>query len=74
MIRDYKNPGRGIAGVSRRSVLCAPWVLPFALAGGSAAPAAQPNGVKKLRITKVRTVEIRNVPAGKGLVLPWDAR
>jgi L-alanine-DL-glutamate epimerase-like enolase superfamily enzyme len=54
--------------------MCAPWVLPVALADSSAVPAAQPKGVKKLRITKVHTVEIRNVPAGKGLVLPWDAK
>jgi L-alanine-DL-glutamate epimerase-like enolase superfamily enzyme len=74
MTRDCRNVGRGIAGVSRRTVLCAPLVLPVALAGGSAAPAAQPKGVKRLRITKVHTVEIRNVPAGQGLVLPWDAK
>jgi L-alanine-DL-glutamate epimerase-like enolase superfamily enzyme len=74
MTRDCRNIGRGTAGMSRRSILCAPWVLPVALAGGSAESAAQPKGVKKLRITKVHTVEIRNVPAGKGLVLPWDAK
>ena len=74
MTRDFRNIGREISAVSRRSVLCAPWVLPVALAGGSAVPAAQPKGVRKLRITKAHTVEVRNVPAGKGLVLPWDAK
>ena len=74
MTRDFRNIGREISAVSRRSVLCAPLVLPVALAGGSAVPAAQPKGVRKLRITKVHTVEVRNVPAGKGLVLPWDAK
>ena len=43
-------------------------------AAGSSAQVAQPVGVKRLRITKVHTVEIRGVPAGKGLVLPWDAK
>jgi L-alanine-DL-glutamate epimerase-like enolase superfamily enzyme len=46
---------------------------PLAFAGAAAARVAQPVGVKKLRITKVHTVEVRGVPAGKGLVLPWDA-
>ena len=74
MTRDYTNFGRGTTGVSRRSILCAPLVLPAVLAGSSRASAVQPNGVKRLRITKVHTVEIRKVPAGKGLVLPWDAK
>jgi len=48
----------------------------------TAAPAAvargqteitRPTGTKKLRITRVRTVEVHGVPTGKGLVLPWDA-
>jgi L-alanine-DL-glutamate epimerase-like enolase superfamily enzyme len=30
--------------------------------------------MKKLRITRVRTTEVRNIPTGKGLVLPWDAK
>ncbi len=29
--------------------------------------------MKKLRITGVKTVEVRGVPTGKGLILPWDA-
>jgi L-alanine-DL-glutamate epimerase-like enolase superfamily enzyme len=29
---------------------------------------------KPLRITKIRTVEVRGVPTGKGLVLPWDPK
>lgn len=33
----------------------------------------RPVGVKRLRITGVRTVEVRGVTTGKGLVLPWDA-
>jgi D-galactarolactone cycloisomerase len=49
------------------------------LAGGAAAAAAfsapsPPAGVKKLKITRVRTVEVRDVVTGKGLVLPWDPK
>jgi D-galactarolactone cycloisomerase len=44
------------------------------LAGGAAAirplPAA-PAGTRRLKITRVNTVEVRGVPTGKGLVLPW---
>src|SRR5215510_14923783 len=47
----------------------------FTLSGaGLAAPsllAAMPSGTSKLRITRVQTVEVRNVPTGKGLILPW---
>src|SRR3954452_15837544 len=48
----------------------------FGLAGAAAAAAssllpAKPTGSGKLRITRVRTVEVRNVATGKGLVLPW---
>lgn len=50
----------------------------FAKAGGAlgcAFPsAARPAGVPPPRITRVHTVEVRGVPTGKGLVLPWDAR
>ncbi len=42
-------------------------------AGGAAAAPASPQGVKRLKITGVKTVEIRGVSTGKGLVLPWDA-
>lgn len=44
-----------------------------ALAASCRAP-ERPRGVKPLRITAVKTVEVRGVPTGKGLVLPWDAR
>jgi L-alanine-DL-glutamate epimerase-like enolase superfamily enzyme len=47
----------------------------FALLGGGLAGApllpAMPAGTGKLRITRVNTVEVRNIEAGKGLVLPW---
>ncbi len=45
-----------------------------------ASPAAafgSPELVRKpgpIRITAIKTVEVRNVPAGKGLVLPWDPK
>lgn len=74
MTRDSRDFDRRSSGISRRGLLCASLLSPFALAAGSTARAAQPNGVKKLRITKVHTVEVRGVPAGKGLVLPWDAK
>ena len=47
----------------------------FGLLSGAmmAAPGA-PAGVKKLKITRVRTVEVRGVVTGKGLVLPWDPK
>jgi D-galactarolactone cycloisomerase len=32
------------------------------------------SGAKPLRITRVQTTEVRNVPTGKGLVLPWDPK
>ena len=38
------------------------------------ASAAAASGGPKVRITRVNTVEVREVPTGKGLVLPWDAR
>jgi L-alanine-DL-glutamate epimerase-like enolase superfamily enzyme len=31
-------------------------------------------GAKPLKITRVQTTEVRDVPTGKGLVLPWDPR
>ena len=39
-------------------------------AAGALATPASPAGVKKLKITRVHTVEVRNVVTGKGLVLP----
>ncbi len=33
-----------------------------------------PAGIKPPRITRVHTVEVRGVPTGKGLVLPWDPK
>ncbi len=35
---------------------------------------ARPAGVKRLRITRVNTIEVRDIPTGKGLVLPWDPK
>ena len=64
----------GRVTISRRALLSAPLLSPLAFGPGSSAEAAQPHGMKKLRITKVHTVEVRGVPAGKGLVLPWDAK
>jgi len=50
----------------------------FGLAGAAAAASlpcpALPAGMKTLRIMRVRTVEVREVPTGKGLVLPWDPK
>ena len=47
---------------------------PFAVEAPSFAENLRPSGAKRLRIIKVHTVEVRGVPAGKGLVLPWDAK
>jgi L-alanine-DL-glutamate epimerase-like enolase superfamily enzyme len=60
--------------VSRRDFLAAAGVATGALAsaGQARAEIARPRGVKSLRITKVQTIEVRRVPTGKGLVLPWD--
>jgi len=50
----------------------------FGLAGAAAAASLPypvlPAGTKPLRITRVKTVEVRDVPTGKGLVLPWDPK
>ena len=49
--------------------------FPFLSPGLCPRPAvARPAGVKRLRITRVHTVEVRDVPTGKGLVLPWDPK
>ena len=47
--------------------------LGAALGLGGQAPAL-PAGMKRPRITRVHTVEVRGVPTGKGLVLPWDSK
>ncbi len=44
-----------------------------ALAAGCRAP-ERPRGVKPLRIKAVKTIEVRGVATGKGLVLPWDPK
>ncbi len=51
----------------------------FGLMCGSLATARlasppRPAGIKPLRITRVHSVEVRDVPTGKGLVLPWDPK
>ena len=48
--------------------------LPLALAGAAAPALSLGAGARPLRITRVRTTEIRNIPTGKGLVLPWDPK
>jgi D-galactarolactone cycloisomerase len=47
-----------------------------ALVGGAVACStpSRPAGSGKLRITRVSSIEVRNVPTGKGLVLPWDPK
>ena len=37
-------------------------------------PAEAVSAGQKVRITRVNTVEVRDVPTGKGLVLPWDPK
>ena len=49
-------------------------LLSGAAAGGALVTPASPAGVKKLRITRVKTVEVRDIVTGKGLVLPWDPK
>lgn len=59
----------------RRFVTTAVAALPaLTVAGCARAEIVRPSGVKKLRITGVRAVEVRGVPNGKGLVLPWDSK
>jgi D-galactarolactone cycloisomerase len=43
--------------------------LPVARCAAGAASAGQ-----KVRISRVNTIEVRGVPTGKGLVLPWDPK
>jgi L-alanine-DL-glutamate epimerase-like enolase superfamily enzyme len=43
-------------------------------AGAVLAPSGLCAAVGKLRITRLHTLEVRDVPTGKGLVLPWDPR
>jgi L-alanine-DL-glutamate epimerase-like enolase superfamily enzyme len=57
--------------ISRRAFLAA-GAAPALATAKLQADVARPNGVKRLRITGVNTVEVRGVPTGKGLVLPWD--
>ena len=40
----------------------------------AAATAALPPAPANIRITRVHAVEVRDVPTGKGLVLPWDPK
>jgi len=49
-------------------------LLSGAAAAGALVTPASPAGVKKLRISRVRTVEVRDIVTGKGLVLPWDPK
>src|ERR1041384_4637847 len=49
-------------------------LLTGALAGNAAFGAPNPAAVKKLKITRGRAVEVRDVITGKGLVLPWDPK
>ena len=43
-------------------------------AGAALQPVAKPAGLKSIRITGVKTVEVRDVLTGRGLVLPWDPK
>lgn len=44
------------------------------LSAAAAVPVSLARGAKPLKITKIRSIEIRNVPTGKGLILPWDPK
>lgn len=59
--------------ISRREFLAVAALPAVAGTGMTRVEIARPRGVKRLRITGVRTVEVRRVTTGKGLVLPWDA-
>jgi D-galactarolactone cycloisomerase len=48
-------------------------VLAALAAAGCGAP-ERPRGIGPLRIRAARTVEVRGVETGKGLVLPWDPK
>ncbi len=58
--------------ISRRKMISASVAASPLLAAGAEAALARPAGIKPLRVSKVRTVEVRGVPTGKGLILPWD--
>src|ERR1035437_7474321 len=47
-------------------------LLSGAAAAGALATPASPAGVKKIKITRVHTIEVRDIATGKGLVLPWN--
>lgn len=48
--------------------------MPGGLAAGRLPAPAEKVKPVRIRITGVRTVEVRKVPTGHGLVLPWDSR
>ena len=56
---------------TRREFMAA--ALAAGLADVSRGAAGKPSG-EKIRITRVNTVEVRGVPTGHGLVLPWDPK
>ena len=47
----------------------------FGLLSSLAAAGVPPlRAARPLKITKIRSIEVRDVPTGKGLVLPWDPK
>ena len=47
----------------------------FVLLSGLAAAGVPPlAAARPLKITKIRSIEVRDVPTGKGLVLPWGPK
>ena len=60
--------------LSRRRFLAAGAAASPLLVSPLTAAPVPPVGGRKLRIAKVRTVEVRDVPTGKGLILPWDPK
>ena len=60
--------------LSRREILLSSLISPLAVAAPSFAENLRPSGAKRPRIIKVHPAELLGIPAGKGLVLPWDAK
>src|SRR5437899_11164919 len=54
--------------ISRRQFAC----VSAALAAPAPGIPQSPRGIRKLRITKVRVVEVRGIPTGKGLVMGFN--
>jgi hypothetical protein len=67
-------PERRISVLSRRNFIASSAAAPLLAAAHGPTATARPRGIGKVRVTRVHVVEVRNIPTGKGLVLPWDPK